>query len=210
MNRLEQERLLAIAEIIDLQQYERAAKLIEKQLENPMNTWEYTFNLEQLQVKIAYLRRAGQPLNHQEIFDLLYSTSYEDQMIGIGKVTPDFIDVYQGEVETRLASLVGEFRGILLLKLKSIGVKQIRLEERIIDLDAMVDPYDDEIFLWGYQQLERQLMKEAGALDIAQIALTSEVLAYLPDQYNREAMEELLFNIVKELHPSLLSNGNLS
>ena len=67
MNHIEQERLLAINDMIEQQQFQRAEQLIDEQLENPLNSWEYTLGLQQLQATIDFLEKASQPLADEAV-----------------------------------------------------------------------------------------------------------------------------------------------
>ena len=74
----------------------------------------------------------------------------------------------------------------------------------------MVDPYEDAVFLWGYQQLETLFIKQADLLELAHITLTVEVLSNLPERYLQTEMEEMVRLIVRELRQPMLGNSNLS
>lgn len=210
MNHIEQERLQAINEMIEQQQFQRAEELIDQQLENPLNSWEYTLGLQQLQATIDFLEKASQPLADEAVLALLKSASIENQMIGISKLSASIVGKYKSIIEDQLATMQSEFRGMLLLKLKELGLPKIHLQGDEVDLQRMVDPYEDAAFLWGYQQLETLLNKEVDLLELAHITLTVEVLSNLPGRYVQTEMEEMVRLIVRELRQSMLGNSNLS
>lgn len=210
MNHIEQERLLAINDMIEQQQFQRAEQLIDEQLENPLNSWEYTLGLQQLQATIDFLEKASQPLADEAVVALLESPSIENQIIGISRLSVSLVGKYKSTIEGLLTTMSSEFRGMLLLKLKELGLPKIQLQGKLIDLQQMVDPYEDAVFLWGYQQLETLFIKQADLLELAHITLTVEVLSNLPERYLQTEMEEMVRLIVRELRQPMLGNSNLS